>query len=55
LWDVSYPGITFDVDETAAASARDAFWARHRDASRAAAVTGALCARVASAADTPRR
>jgi tRNA pseudouridine38-40 synthase len=55
LWDVSYPGITFDVDETAALSARDAFGARHRDAGRAAAVTDALCARVANAADASRR
>ena len=55
LWDVSYPGITFDVDEVAAASARDAFGARHRDASRAAAVTEALWKRIASASDAPRR
>ena len=51
LWDVSYPDVAFEVDEAAAASARDAFGARHRDASRAAAVTKALCERVATAID----
>ncbi|WP_418286644.1 tRNA pseudouridine(38-40) synthase TruA [Halorubrum sp. DTA46] len=47
LWDVEYDGVSFGVDTEAAASAREAFGERHRDARLAAAVTGAIRDRIA--------
>ncbi len=49
LWDVTYRTVEFVVDERAAASARKSFDERHREASRAAAVTGAVRDRIGSA------
>ncbi|WP_181691510.1 tRNA pseudouridine(38-40) synthase TruA [Natronomonas sp. LN261] len=42
LFDVSYPGVGFDVDEEALSSARDVFGARRRDRLAAARVAGSL-------------
>lgn len=42
LWDVTYDGVTFDIDREAAASARDAFDERYREAKRAAAMIHSL-------------
>lgn len=49
LWDVAYRNVGFVIDEEAAASARKSFDERHREASRAAAVTGAVRDRIGSA------
>ncbi len=46
LWDVTYRNVRFEIDEEAASSARAAFDDRHREASRAAAVTGAIRDRI---------
>ncbi len=42
LWNVTYPGVRFRVDERAGVQARDVFDERHRRALRAAAVTEAI-------------
>jgi tRNA pseudouridine38-40 synthase len=46
LWNVAYDGVTFAVDDEAAASARAAFGERYRDARHAAAATGAIRDRI---------
>jgi len=48
LWDVVYDDIEFTVDTAAAASALEAFGVRRRQAHQAAAVTGAICERIAT-------
>lgn len=47
LWDVTYDGVEFAIDEEAAESAGVAFGERYRDARHAAAATGAIRRRIA--------
>ena len=50
LWDVTYDGVTFEVDEEAAERTVEAFDERYREARHAAAVTGRIRDHVGSAA-----
>ncbi|WP_436926393.1 tRNA pseudouridine(38-40) synthase TruA [Halosimplex amylolyticum] len=42
LWDVTYPGVDFSVDEDAAASAREVFGSRHAEFRTVARVAGSI-------------
>ncbi|MDZ5809809.1 tRNA pseudouridine(38-40) synthase TruA [Halorubrum sp. AD140] len=50
LWDVTYDGVSFDVDAEAADSARVAFGERYRTARHVAAATGAIRDRIVARA-----